>query len=394
MITRSIQPVLERLVEAYPVVTITGPRQAGKTTLCRMTFPQAAYVSLESIDNRQFALNDPRGFLARYKSPVIIDEIQRAPDLPSYIQSAVDDHNESGQFILTGSAQFELLHAVNQSLAGRTAILKLLPFTLNEAWSHRDIPDLDTLMWTGFYPRIHDKQLNASEALRFYVETYIQRDVRDVLQIRDLAQFERFVMLCAGRTGQILNMSNLGNDCGVSHNTVRSWLSVLEASYIIFLLRPHHNNLNKRLVKAPKLYFTDVGLATNLLGIDSPRQLTRDPLRGALFETYVVSEFLKHRFNRGDRSNLYYFRDNVGHEVDLLLDYGRRVFAIEIKSGQTVAEDYFDGLDFYRKINPSGTFGCGLVHGGDDAYQRSGVHLANHRTVDDLFAWIESNARC
>lgn len=385
MVTRSIQPALIRLAGSYPVVTVTGPRQSGKTTLCRIAFPDKAYVSLETIDTRQFAQRDPRGFLAQYPEGAVLDEIQRVPDLLSYLQTIVDESNQSGRYILTGSAQFELLGSVNQSLAGRTALLKLLPFTAAEAYGD-EVPNLDTLLWRGFYPRIHDKGLTPTEALSFYFETYVERDLRAILEVRNLHQFERFVQLCAGRTGQVLNLSSLGDDCGITHNTAKAWLSVLEASYLVYLLKPHTQNLNKRLIKAPKLYFLDVGLAAFLLGIEKPEQLSRHPLRGALLETYVVGELLKQRFNRGLRSNLYFFRDNAGHEVDVIIESGDQVFPIEIKAGQTLSSDFFSGLSYYRGLNPHGVAGAGLVYGGQQNMTREDVEVAGYASVDRLCA--------
>ena len=393
MIAREIEPVLKRLAAEYPVVTVTGPRQSGKTTLCQMAFPDADYVSMEALDSRQLATDDPRGFLAQFKNLVILDEIQRAPSLLSYIQGIVDREDRPGMYILTGSAQFEMLDSVAQSLAGRTALLKLLPFSFQEVYRPGGSPDLEEMLFTGFYPRIHDRQLNPAEALSFYVETYIQRDVRALLQVRDMAQFERFVQLCAGRTGQLVNLSGLGNDCGVTHNTARAWLSVLEASYLVYLLKPHFANFNKRLIRAPKLYFCDVGLAAHLLGIEEARQLSTHPLRGALFETYVVGELLKQRFNRGQRSNLYFFRDNAGHEIDVLLDFGQQIFPVEIKAGRTIASDFFRNLAFYRKLNSDGTKGAGLVYGGLDRRVAHDTQVVGYPGVQELYQYAVSQAR-
>ncbi|OIO91113.1 MAG: AAA family ATPase [Armatimonadetes bacterium CG2_30_59_28] len=393
MVVREMQAVLLRLAGSYPVVTVTGPRQSGKTTLCRMAFPDRDYVSLESVDQRQFATDDPRGFLAQFPKGAVLDEVQRVPDLLSYIQTTVDERNRSGQYILTGSAQFELMDSVSQSLAGRTALLRLLPFTLEEAYLGRDCPEIDSLLWRGFYPRIHDHNLNPSEALSFYFDTYVERDLRSLLNVRDLSQFERFVQLCAGRTGQILNLTGLGSDCGVTHNTARAWLSVLETSYLVYLLKPHARNLGRRLVRSPKLYFVDVGLATFLLGVEEPSQLTRHPLRGALFETFVVSEMLKQRFNRGLRSNLFFFRDSAGHEVDLLLESGQAVYLIEIKAGQTVASDFFRGLNFYRSLNSDSVAGMGVLYGGERCHTRQDTDVFGCRDIPSLYQSSENALR-
>ncbi|MFP4226818.1 MAG: ATP-binding protein, partial [Desulfobacterales bacterium] len=290
LIPRTIETVLQRLAGQYPVITMTGPRQSGKTTLCRTAFAYKPYVNLEAPDIRQFARDDPRGFLAQYPDGAVLDEIQRAPDLVSYIQPLVDEDQREGRFIMTGSQQFEVSDTVNQSLAGRTALVKLLPFSLEELQSAIKLPDIDSLILHGFYPRIWDKQLDPTQALGDYFETYIERDLRQLATIKDLNLFERFIRLCAGRIGQLLNLSSLANDAGVSHTTAGNWISILEASYILFLLPPYHRNISKRLVKSPKLYFYDVGLAAFLLGIENARQISRDPLRGNLFENMVIVE--------------------------------------------------------------------------------------------------------
>ena len=364
-----------KLANQYPVVTITGPRQSGKTTVCRMIFAEKAYVSLEDVDERQYAMNDPRGFLNRFPKGAVIDEIQRVPDLLSYIQTIVDAKQKEGFFIITGSQQFELLEGIAQSLAGRTALLRLLPFTMNEAYDFEQFDvSLDQVLYTGFYPRIFDKKLNPTEAMLFYVNTYVERDLRLLINVKDLSKFEVFLKLCAGRTGQVLNMSGLGNDCGVNHATIKNWLSVLEASYIIKLLRPYYKNFNKRLIKAPKLYFLDTGLAAFLLDIQNARQMAVHPLKGALFESMVISEILKQRFNAGQTDNLYYFRDNIGNEVDLICDHGVEIDTVEIKSGQTIASDYFKGLRYLAKLTDA-IRNSTLIYGGEKSYTREGIRL-------------------
>jgi uncharacterized protein len=384
LIDRTIEPVLRALSEKYPVITITGPRQSGKTTLCRKVFSDKPYANLESPDIRQFAMDDPRGFLSQYPEGAVLDEIQRVPDLVSYIQPMVDQDPRDGLFILTGSQQFEVSHAVNQSLAGRTALLKLLPFTMAELQTAGPLPPVDHLILHGFYPRIWDKHLDPVQALGDYFETYIQRDVRQIAAIKDLHLFQRFVRLCAGRCGQLLNLNSLANDTGVSHTTAGNWISILEASYIIFLLQPYHGNISKRLIKSPKLYFFDVGLAAFLLGIENPQQVSRDPLRGNLFENMVVAEALKYRFNQGKKSNLYFYRDSKGNEVDLVCVTGTDLFPIEIKAGMTITRDYFKGLNHMVKHFPENIpNGCGLVYAGEKKQPRTGVtivpvHLLNH----------------
>lgn len=371
MIQRTIAPVLQRLAGQYPVVTVTGPRQSGKTTLCRAMFPDKPYVNLESPDVRRFALEDPRGFLATYPQGAVLDEIQRAPDLLSYIQPRVDDRQIPGEFILTGSQQFEVMEGVSQSLAGRTALLKLLPFSLAELAPEKMPASLDRTILTGFYPRIHDKGLNPSEALANYFETYVERDIRRLVAVRDLSQFEKFVRMCAGRVGQLLNLQGLAADVGISHTTARSWLSLLEASYLVFVLQPWFTNSGKRLVKTPKLYFYDVGLAAWLLGLESESQVSRDPLRGNLFENLVILEVLKHRYNRGLRSNLFFYRDSKGNEVDLLLEFGSDLFPVEIKAGSTVAPDFFKGLKSFALLGKNQPWKSALVYGGSETQQRS-----------------------
>lgn len=384
MIRREISEKVLQYSNQYPVITITGPRQSGKTTLSRMLFDKKQYVSLEDIDERIFAQNDPRGFLNRFPEGAIIDEIQRVPDLISYIQTIVDEKQAEGMFILTGSQQFELLENISQSLAGRTALVKLLPFSLNEAYQPPgESPLLDEVLYTGFYPRIFDKQLNPTEAMQFYVNTYIERDLRKLINIKDLSKFEIFLKMCAGRTGQILNLSSISNDCGINHNTVKSWLSVLEASYIIKLLKPYYKNFNKRLIKSPKLYFLDTGLVCFLLNILNKDQLMLHPVKGALFETFVVSEILKARFNSGKPDNLYYFRDNMGNEVDLICDYGQKVVQIEIKSGQTIAEDFFKGLAYFSKLhgNISNSY---IIYGGDNSFSRNNAQIVKWADINKI----------
>lgn len=371
MIKRIIEDVLKNLANQYPVVTITGPRQSGKTTLIRNVFANKQYVNLESPDIRQFAVNDPKGFLAQYNN-AILDEIQRAPELLSYIQPIVDENKEQGQFIITGSQQFEVLNNISQSLAGRTALLKLLPFSISEIKNIVDVSLTNKLIYTGFYPRIYDMNLDPHQAIGDYIVTYVERDIRQLISIKDLNLFEKFLKLCAGRIGQLLNFQGLANDVGVSHTTVKSWISILEASYIIFLLPPWYNNFSKRLVKSPKLYFYDVGLASYLLGIENEKQVFRDPLRGNLFENLVVAEVLKYRFNKGKKSNLYFYRDSTGLEIDLIYETGRNIYPIEIKSGATISEDFFKNLKKFIKFDGLDIpYGGAIFYGGNEIQERT-----------------------
>ena len=386
MIDRTIEPVLKDLVTKYPVVTITGPRQSGKTTLCRKVFPQLPYENLEIPDVRQYALDDPRGFLNRYSDGVILDEIQRTPDLLSYIQGIVDDRQRPGQFILTGSQQFEVLNRVSQSLAGRTALLKLLPLSLAEIHLENTPSAVDRLILSGLYPRIHDQRLNPTQALGDYLATYVERDVRQIAAIKDLSLFEKFVRLCAGRVGHILNLQSLANDVGVSHTTVRSWISILEASFIIFLLPPWFRNISKRLIKSPKLYFCDVGLASYLLGLENEHHVTRDPLRGHLFENIAVIEAMKYRFNKGLRSNLFFYRDSGGNEVDLILEMGPDIFPAEIKAAETIMPGSLKGLRKFAGLMPGLPWGSGLLYGGADVQIRSDIRIYPLTKIHDLLA--------
>ena len=386
MIDRTIEPILKDLVTKYPVVTITGPRQSGKTTLCRKVFPQLPYENLEIPDVRQYALDDPRGFLNRYSDGVILDEIQRTPDLLSYIQGIVDDRQRPGQFILTGSQQFEVLNRVSQSLAGRTALLKLLPLSLAEIHLENTPSAVDRLILSGLYPRIHDQRLNPTQALGDYLATYVERDVRQIAAIKDLSLFEKFVRLCAGRVGHILNLQSLANDVGVSHTTVRSWISILQASFIIFLLPPWFRNISKRLIKSPKLYFCDVGLASYLLGLENEHHVTRDPLRGHLFENIAVIEAMKYRFNKGLRSNLFFYRDSGGNEVDLILEMGPDIFPAEIKAAETIMPGSLKGLRKFAGLMPGLPWGSGLLYGGIDVQIRSDIRIYPLTKIHDLLA--------
>jgi len=380
MIRRDLAAVLRLAATQYPVVTLTGPRQSGKTTLCRATFPRKPYVSLEPMDRREYARRDPRGFLAEYPAGAIFDEIQNVPELTGFLQEEVDARPGPGRFILTGSQQLNLLHAVSQSLAGRTAVLHLLAPGLAELRRFRKpLKDLISVLWTGAYPRIHDQGISADRWLADYVSTYLQRDVRQVLNVVDLSAFTTFLRLAAGRTGQELNLSALGADAGVSHNTARSWLSVLEASFICFRIPAWHSNPRKQAIKAPKLHFYDSGLVCYLLGIRKPDELLHHPVRGAVFESWVASEVLKTHMHRGEDPRLYHFRDAKGLEVDLVLDGASRIQLIESKSARTINDDFFAGLRRLAKSTPHAGRGASvesiLVYGGDETQRRSDARV-------------------
>ncbi|MCB4205449.1 ATP-binding protein [Deferribacterales bacterium Es71-Z0220] len=389
MIKRNIEPALKNLSKQYPVVTITGPRQSGKTTLCKNSFPDYKYVNLEALDTRNFAISDPRGFLAQYNNHVILDEIQRAPELLSYIQEIVDDKNDPGQFIITGSQQFEVMSNITQTLAGRTAILRLLPFSISEIKGYYDVSSIDKLILSGFYPRIYDRALNPTQALGDYLVTYIERDLRQIINIKDLSLFEKFLRLCAGRIGQILNLNSLASDVGVSHTTIRSWITLLEASYVVFLLPPWFGNVSKRLIKSPKLYFYDVGLASYLLGLENENQVSRDPLKGNLFKNLVLMEILKYKFNKGKRSNLYIYRDSKGNEIDIIYEMGRDVYPIEVKAGATVANEFFKNIRKFFKIYPHTPYGGGLVYGGKEPQVRTDIKVCTVWMIEEMIENIK-----
>jgi len=392
MIPRKLAPYARFIASKYPVVTITGPRQSGKTTMARDAFPDKAYANLESPLTRQFATEDPVGFLNQYPQGVILDEIQRTPELLSFIQVQADARRENGFFILTGSQQFELLNSVTQSLAGRTALLKLLPFSLEELLPHRPELTVDELLFKGFYPRIYDQDIPPTQALGDYFETYVERDLRQLINVHNLGLFQKFVRLCAGRVGQILNLHSLANDTGISHSTARQWLTVLEASYIVFQLPPYHANIGKRLIKSPKLYFYDVGLAAWLCGVEEPSHLRNHPLRGNFYENLVVMEVLKFRYNAGKRSNLYFFRDSIGNEVDLLYTIAHQLLPIEIKAGQSITSDYLKGLRTFAKLFPDLPYGRLLVYAGPESQQRSEVTIINVFQLADFLAELKEEA--
>jgi len=386
MIKRDVEPVLRTLLQGFPMVTITGPRQSGKTTLAKKVFADKPYYSLEDPDVRHMALEDPRAFLARLPDGGVLDEVQRAPELLSYLQSHVDADGRMGLFLLTGSQQFGLMAGITQSLAGRTAFIELLPLSMSELSNAGIAPNmLDDMLFNGGYPTLYDRQLAPNNWFPAYVTAYVERDVHQLLKVQDLEIFQRFVRLCAGRSGQLLNLSSLAADCGVTHNTAKAWISVLEASYLLFQLRPHHNNFNKRLVKSPKLYFYDVGLLCWLLGIRESGQLSTHPLRGHIFETMIVSEWIKKYLNRGKKPPLYFWRDSNGNEVDLIVDTGAGLMPIEIKSGQTINRDFFTGLEKWMRLGGALANAPTLIYGGTDSYSHKGINIV---------AWNRCSAVC
>lgn len=366
MIKRKIQRELLTLVNEYPVVTILGPRQAGKTTLAKMSLGESyEYSNLEEPMVRSFALEDPKSYLAQFMGKVIIDEIQRCPELLSYIQVIVDEEKEVGRFVLTGSHQLKLQEAVTQSLAGRTAILNLLPLSIEELSSSAiKLDSFSEYCFKGFLPRIYDQDVRPSTLYSNYYQTYVERDVKLLINLKDLTLFEKLMKLLAGRVGQLIDYSKLANDIGVDSKTIKNWLSILEASFIIYKLPPYFENFGKRVVKSPKYYFTDVGLLCFLLGIEKPSQVSRDPLVGNIFENLVVIEFLKKRYNSGKLANLYFFRDSNGNEVDIIMQKGRSLVPVEIKSASTFNKSFVKGLIKFRQLTPQSDKGQ-LIYSGD-----------------------------
>lgn len=383
-INRDIATVMLEMYQYFPVITMTGPRQSGKTTLLRKIFKQLPYYSLENLDVRHFALNDPIGFLTQHQEGMILDEVQNAPDLLSYIQGLVDENREK-RFILSGSSQFSVIKKVTQSLAGRTGVLELLPLSYKEVKTEADKKTLDELLLTGFYPVLYTAENTPKLFYPSYVKTYLERDVRNLLQIKDIMQLLTFLRLCAGRIGSLFNASELSSEVGVSVNTIKSWLSVLQASYIIKLLPPFYENIRKRLTKTPKLYFCDIGLARYLLGIETEQQLARDKMRGHLFENFIVMEAFKNRHNQGKDSNLFFYRDSNGVEVDLLLKNGNDYSAIEIKSSQTYHPEFEIGIQSLSTLLENRLTNKAILYAGDFENETAEIQLFNYKNMNCLF---------
>lgn len=377
-IDRDLAPLLRAAARRHPAITLTGPRQSGKSTLCRELFPKLPYANLEAPDLRAFATRDPHAFLAQYPRGAVLDEVQRVTELPAYLQTIIDADPKPGRWILTGSQNLALLESVSQSLAGRAAVLHLLPLARSEVLRFARAPKtLESTLLSGGYPRIFDRRLDPGDWLRSYVATYIERDVRLISQVSDLTTFQRFVELCAGRTAQLLNYSALAADCGISQPSAKAWLSILETSFIVFRLPAYHRNLRKRIVKQSKLHFHDSGLACWLLGIRTAEQLRAHPLRGSIFESWVASEILKHRMNRGESRSLFHYRDRDGCEVDLVIEAPAGPRLIEVKAAQTAAGDFFEGLRRARRhlAVPEGPLHNCVVYGGSSAQSRSDAAL-------------------
>jgi len=381
MIKRILADKILSLVQKFQVITLTGPRQSGKTTLVRDTFPTMPYASLEEPDIRQIALTDPRGFLSNFPDGAILDEIQNTPELFSYIQRLVDD-NRQIRFVLTGSSNFLLMEKITQTLAGRTAVLHLLPFSFAEL---APLPkSYESLIFKGQYPRVYDRNIQPTDFYPAYIQTYVEKDVRLIKNIGDSNTFIQFTQLCAGRIGQLLNYASLANDAGISPNTAKTWLSILESSYILYRLQPYYRNLNKRLVKSPKLYFYDTGVACSLLSIRAEEQINLHYMRGALFENLIINEFIKRNVNQGENRQPYFWQDNHGKEIDCLLVDGERITPVEIKSGKTLSTSYFDNLKSWPSTSETQPAKGYVVYGGEQSMQTSAGALIGWQHLDQI----------
>lgn len=384
MITRKSTEILNQLAQTFKVVAVTGPRQSGKTTLVKAFFDKKPYVSLENPDELAHATNDPRGFLSQFPDGAVLDEVQRTPQLFSYLQQIVDEDSRKALFVLSGSNNFLLQQSITQSLAGRVGYLELLPFCLQEM---QETPcknfSTNESIFYGSYPAVIYQKLSPRLWFQSYIRTYIERDVRQLKNINDLALFQKFLYICAGRVGQEINFSKLGNEIGIDHKTAAAWLGILEASYIVYFLQPYYKNFNKRIIKAPKLYFYDTGLAANLLGIRQADDLQYHSYRGSLFENLVITELLKNRYNMGEKSNLYYFKDSIGNEIDVIVDEGQKLKAIEIKSGATLAGDYFKNLHYWQKLTNQ-TDGGVLYDGIKNESKHGEFYAWNWKKVTDF----------
>lgn len=353
MVHRHLIERIQEMATKMPVISITGPRQSGKTTLAKQCFPHYTYANLENPDTYQKAASDPRLFLTQFQSGLIIDEAQRLPELFSYIQTISDDHNTPGEYILTGSQNFLLSANISQSLAGRVFITHLLPFSIAELQkTSYDYQNFEQFLYNGFYPRLYDKNIEPSLFYPSYIQTYIERDVRQIINISNLFTFQRFMRMAASRVGQLLNYNNIANELGIDLKTVKSWFSILESSFIVFFLQPHHQNFSKRIVKTPKLYFNDTGLVCSLLGIKKAEELETHWVRGALFENMIIADLVKNYYNRTEKMPLFFWRDSTGNEIDCIAEDGNTIKIIEIKSSTTISPEFFKGLNYYKKFNP------------------------------------------
>ncbi|MBN2511267.1 MAG: ATP-binding protein [Spirochaetales bacterium] len=383
MIKRTAEATLHRLAKGFPVICVTGPRQSGKTTLSRAAFPHKSYISLEDPDIARIAREDPRGLLDNYKEGLILDEAQTVPQVFSYLKTAVDSDPVPGRYIVTGSRQFNLLEGVTETLAGRAAFLTLFPFSMMELKdARRSSPDCFEMLFNGFYPPLYDRDVTVYDWFTNYIASYIERDVRSIIHVKDLGQFQTFIKMCASRVGQLVNFSALAQDCGITHNTAKSWISVLESSGIVFLLKPYYKNFGKRLVKTPKIYFIDTGLLCRLLGITNTEQLFMHPNRGNIFESYVIAEMFKKRLNKGINPDLYFWRDNLGNEVDVVYEDGAVIRSVEIKTGKTITNEYSSGLETWMRFSGESPETCTIVYAGNRELQYKGIQIKKWDTVE------------
>ncbi len=392
MIRREAEETLRRLAGTFPAVAVVGPRQSGKTTLARAVFPEKPYVLLEDPDTRAFAEEDPRSFLAQYeKTGAVLDEVQRVPHIFSYLQGILDRTNRPGQYILTGSQNFLLMESISQSLAGRTGIIRLLPLSMKELSQEGIVlPRYEEYLATGLYPRLHATALQPADFYSSYIQTYLERDLRQIKQVQNLSAFQAFMKMCAFRSGQVVNYSSLAQDCGVTHTTARDWLSLLETFSILYFVRPYHRNFGKRLIRMPKLIFTDPGLAAHLAGIRGPDDLSYHPLKGGLFESLIVAEFLKYRFNRAREADLYFWRDNHGHEIDCIIEQARRIpIPVEIKSGRTANADFFSGLTYWNRLSGNTLARSFVVYGGEGSQKRSTGMLVGYADLSPVLSYLD-----
>ncbi len=383
MIQREMASIAALLLRKYPILTITGPRQSGKSTFAKMLQPGFEYINLEDIDHRRYATNDPKGFIERYSKNVILDEVQNAPELLSQLQVHTDAIGKNGLYILTGSQNFQLFEKISQSLAGRTALCTLLPFSMTELSDLKKAKSWEEFCWKGMYPRLHHRSIKPELFYPDYITTYIERDTRQVMNIKDLGQFRKFMSLCAGRVGQILNMNDIGNSLGVDNKTVKQWLAVLESSYIIYLLQPFHNNFSKRVIKTPKLYFYDTGIASFLLNIRNTNDLKNHFAKGALYENFVINELMKNCYNKRVQPSFHYFRDSNGNEVDLVIEQSNFTYAIEIKSAKTINDSFFKGLTYYSSLD-TGRVKTICVYGGEEQYMYKGHDVMGWKNLASI----------
>jgi predicted AAA+ superfamily ATPase len=378
---RTIKKEMEIYLTKYPILALTGPRQSGKTTFLKKQFPSYTYINLENIDDRNYALRDPNGFLAQYNKYVIFDEVQRVPELFSYLQTKVDENNIMGQYILSGSQNFHLMRNITQSLAGRVALFKLLPFDFQELQQNNWLDsDYSVNLQKGFYPAIYDRDIPSKVFYSNYIQTYVERDLSELIHLKDLKRFRNFISLCAARVGQLLNLNSLANECGISQPTAKSWISVLETSYIVYQLQPYHTNFNKRITKSPKLYFYDTGLLCFLLKIKDATSIKTSPYKGGLFENFVINEYLKQNYHQNLMLDFWFWRDAIGHEIDFIWQNSETINLVEIKASQTIMPEMFKGLSYFEKFNPALIESKTVVH--------TGLFNQN-RTLGKVLSWNE-----